>query len=256
MESRNRSQSSGGGGSGFTGSDDQEPPGFALLKTMSSSTDRSNPFSPGSAFSDLDTFDTNHHNFNFNFGLMNQQVGDQIDSGQFANDKLIDSSSLIVNLFSNSLAAAAAAAAPNTNGDNNDYHSPSPSLSDPELSLMRATAAKNFNDALPSPTSTSPISGDDLVDKRDVLRQTYMDFFVKNECTIDTNLNTFMSKNAKLTKSMQRKLFHLHTNLTQASIYASELISQKFSDSSAINFIELTAAESDELVTKVMQVCN
>jgi hypothetical protein len=214
------------------------------------------------AFGDLTSdFEKNHHTFDFNFDLMapagvpSEVIIDPNQNPNEGTNTLINSSNLLINsfLFSNQLV--------NASGEHSSNNgSRSPSLSDSDL--LRHTAGKSFNDLVSMPASSvtassstsSPISQDDLVDKRDVLKQIYKEFFVKNECIADANTNTFITKSTKLTKSMQRKLFHLHQTVNLAAIYANEPVVEKFTDSSAINFAELTTTESEELVTRVMQV--
>jgi hypothetical protein len=206
-----------------------------------------------------DDFDKNQHNFDFNFDLMNPHVAaaavstaESIDPSQNSNERstLINGSNLLVNTFliSNHLVNGVGG------GETRSNELPA-SLSASELNLLLKTASANsFADHASIPPSSSVIDQDDLIDRRDMLKQLYIEFFLRNECMVDSNLNTFTSKSTKLTKSMQRKLFHLHQSINQTTIYASEHTLEKFSDSSSINFAELTTAESEELVTRVMQV--
>lgn len=180
------------------------------------------------------------------FGKFDFFNPDTIDSASSSSNLLVNQF-LLANQISNEFVSSSSSAPGVSNP--NSCSSPCSSTGDSDhLALIRylTKAAKNahVNDQalfLSPPSSTSStisnalvsnisinnannsssqdaISQDDLIDKRDSLWLYYTEFYAKNECAIDSTQGSFVVKQTKLSKSMQRKMFNLHQILNSKGI--------------------------------------
>ncbi|CAF1040763.1 unnamed protein product, partial [Brachionus calyciflorus] len=62
--------------------------------------------------------------------------------------------------------------------------------------------------------NTIKINEDDLIDRNDLLKRIFQEFIDKNECIIDNSQSLFVTKNSRLSKSIQRKLVNLNQSLS------------------------------------------